>query len=368
MKKNLLIALFIPALTFGALPEKSATPPLGPQPSNTIDIVVDAEFLYWHSNVSETYYAIEKEFVSTNNDVTPQQGFLISKRKEELDWSWDCGSRIGLGITTNYDGWDLYSTWTYLFTSGNNSKTVDPFFDESFNNINVNSLGSKTLSSPWFLDPDGEHYNYIHAKLTLLFNQIDLELGRAFWLGKFLAARPFFGLRGFWTTMNYYVKGNRPVGSNITFLQENTQNRQKRWGVGILTGLNTAWYLSKNWSIFGNGSAALTYGKVAERKKMFFLEVDHTDQIVAQIQNRLTDNFYDIQPIIDLSAGLRFETTFNDSIRLQIDGGYEFHYLHDFNKLITGGQSRPHNTNYQQPSAEGDLTLSGFVARFRLDY
>ncbi|MCB1116550.1 MAG: hypothetical protein KDK71_08780 [Chlamydiia bacterium] len=370
IRKLLTLSFCIPAFLCGNMETKSYTPPLGPLPSNTVDVQVDLTFLLWFASISETQYATTKIFTPTPGTFAPDQGTLLAKKIHNLDWKWSPGSRLGLGIVTNHDGWDLYSSWTRIRNSGDHEVAVSPFTPDDFTSTTVNAPGTEVLNSSWFIEPERFNFNRISGKLTLLYNQIDLELGRAFSLGDFLSARPHVGLRGFWSTLHFDVKGSRPGGPQIQILDASSQNLQNRWGVGLSAGLDTTWAFSKRWAFFAKGDASLTYGRVSKSKKMFFDEALENGPTLALINSEFKCQFYDIQPIIDLGSGIRYQTHFRENVSFLVDIGYEFHYFHTFNKLITGLYSRPTADDglIENLTSEGDLTFSGLTVRSRIEF
>lgn len=83
------------------------------------------------------------------------------------------------------------------------------------------------------------------------------------------------------------------------------------------------------------------------------------------------DHRHYLQPFIDLGMGIRFENTFN-SVRAMLDLGWEFHSLLKFNQLFRGTLSQFNEndnaiTNSDYPSTNGNLPLSGFVLKGRLE-
>ncbi len=95
------------------------------------------------------------------------------------------GFKVGAGFKFAHDGWDLYANYTWLNpaevkasisdSKGDMVGPADPYF------------GTTTLSN---------------AKNTFKqsFNVLDLELGRQFFLSRFLTLRPYFGLKTTWIT------------------------------------------------------------------------------------------------------------------------------------------------------------------------
>lgn len=363
MKRFLLQAfLLFPVFAMGAHPEMSPTKVAGVCYGKEADITAHVDFLWWFANVSNSYYAIDKEFVSSGNESDHTAGTLVSRKKEELEGAWNPGFRVGLGVITNYDGWNLDSNWTYFYHSTSSSKSVNSFQSTAFDNTTVNTLGSHVLTSPWFFESDQRFLRRIHGKMKLSFNQVDLELGRSFWLGKFLTVRPFTGLRGFFSRLTYDVRGDRPLLGETSYLEESTNNKQNRWGIGLLGGMNTTWTFAPQWSIFTSGSVALTYGKVDEAKGMFLLEIEPSGNST-RLSTKLSDDYYAMQSFIDLAMGLRFQQIWSQ-LTLAIDVGYEFHYLYGFNALLVGLNSE----NGVHSISNGDLALSGLVARFSLNF
>ena len=81
----------------------------------------------------------------------------------------------------------------------------------------------------------------------------------------------------------------------------------------------------------------------------------------------LRDDYYKLMPFVDLGGGVRFEHTFRDyAFRILLSAGWETHFIFDYNELLRG--TNPSSEVTDLPSANGNLTLSGFVLRGRLDF
>ena len=341
------------------------TPANGPLPNHTADFIFDAEFLWWYSSMTDISYAIKGETISTGNP-NINTSIWAPKKKEEFDWEWDPGLRVGMGVVTNHDGWDVYSEWTYYYNSLTNRSNVPPFVDSNLGPFTSVPTGIEAFTSAWFLTPNGNYFSKIKSRYALLFNQIDLQLGRKYWISRKLSLHPFAGLRGYWARMHFSVHGSRPLEADSTFFETGSTYKQKSWALGILTGLNTAWHITSNWSIFADVAAALPYGKYWIRRESFEFEREENNIVVGDISATTRDSFYQKQPFVDLALGIRYEDIFFDNYRFLFDIGWENHYLVDFNQLFRGTEPTISLSDY--PSANGNLTLSGITFRGRIEF
>lgn len=359
--------LFLPMVLWGQDTRDVITPAVGPLPGHTCDVIIDAEFLWWYSSITDLSYALKGKTIATGDQVQLNEvSSWVPNRKEEFDWTWDPGVRLGLGAVTNHDGWDAYAEWTYFYNRLGAQSSVAPFTSSDLGEGNPNPPGIGALTSAWFLNPNGEFLQKVRAKWALLFNQIDLQLGRKYWISHFLSLHPFAGVRGYWARMDYDVKGSRPVAADATFYETRSVYKQKSWAVGLLTGLNVAWHMTHEWSIFSDAAVALTYGKYWVRRKASEFEVNQTNQVVGDLTAKTLSVLYQMQPFVDLALGVRWERIFNQSFRLLLDLGWESHFLIDFNQLFRG--TEPSISFTDLPSTNGNLTLSGIVARGRVEF
>jgi len=347
--------------------EEEITPAVSPIQGHTVDVVFDAEFLWWYGSITDLSYAINGKTIATGDAVNPNQAAVWTPtRKEEFDWSWDPGVRLGLGVITNHDGWDVYSDWTYFYNSVTDQASVAPFDNSNLAQAGLYPLGTRALTSTWFLTPNGEFFRKIKSKWALLFNQIDLKFGRNFWISHNLSLHPFFGVRGYWSRMHFSVHGDRPARVDATYFDASSTYRQKSWAVGLLAGINTAWHITPNWSIFANTSVALAYGKYWIRRKSSELEINQAGTTLGNLSVTTRDTIYQTQPFVDLAMGVRWEKIFNQSYRLLFDLGWETHFLIDYNQLFRG--TEPVIAFTDLPSTNGNLTLSGITVRGRIDF
>ncbi|MCP5505692.1 MAG: hypothetical protein H7A38_02280 [Chlamydiales bacterium] len=381
MKKLLFITgLVSQAFLFGHAPEPEKpcqiTPPYSPL-SSKVDFTIDVEFLYWYANVTDLDYAIKREVIEIPDPIVDSHATVAAK-KERFENKWGPGVRVGLGVIGSEDGWDLYANGFYFDVSTSESKDLNPIASA----LDVNDPGAQYYSSPWFfLAPNSGSfgnpfsfipYSHFSAHWDLEHYQIDLELGRKFWISQKLLLRPFIGIRGFHSEQNLKLHASRPLGEFLEEQDEKLKAKQKNWGVGLLSGVNTTWQLTPRWSIYGDASVALTYGRLDIKEKDKILQRrtfqnPDTPEVSINTEVTLRDAYYKLMPHVDLGAGLRFEDTFsNNKYRILLSAGWESHFLFDYNELLRG--TNPSSEATDLPSANGNLTLSGFVLRGRLDF
>lgn len=345
------------------------TPSIGPLRGNTVDIVLDAEFLWWYASVTSMPYAALFDVASDGDLTNPQRRAIRIREIYEFDWNWDPGLRVGLGVVTNHYGWDVYADWTYYYTSVTDSKKLPPLTEHTLNN---NPFGTEGLVTPWSKWGQADLYSQIKAKAQILFNQIDLSLGRNFWINPSMKLRPYTGIRGMWSRLNLIAQNlflSTTAASPFDYDSAYDRFRQKMWGVGLLAGIQTSWQLSKNWSFFTDTGISLLYSKfnIYRNIKEF--------ATLAGVQTRLHDyttrhdDIYSLQVIFDLALGLRWEWIFgNESYRLMFDAGWESHFLPSFNQLDQYNADAGFTTPPVFKSSNGDLSLSGLVVRGRFDF
>ncbi|MCB1081944.1 MAG: hypothetical protein KDK63_02230 [Chlamydiia bacterium] len=380
MKKLLLLTgLISHTLLFGHAPKEDKpcqiTPPYSPL-SSKVDFILDLEFLYWYANVTDLDYAIKRETIRVpgqfNNAIE-----TTAIKKERFDNEWGPGVRAGIGVIGAEDGWDLYAHGLYFDISTSDSKDLNPITDF----LNIDDPGAQYYSSPWlFLAPNSGSFNnpfgviaysHISGSWHLEHYQVDLELGRKFWISQRVTLRPFIGVRGFHSESRLKIHASRPLGFFLEQQDERLKATQKNWGVGLLSGINTSWHITPRWSVYADTGVALTYGR------LHIHESDRIHQIAeippnpptttVSITVPLRDSYYKLMPFVDLGTGLRFENTFSDNkYRLLLSAGWETHFLFDYNELLRGTNQSSETTDL--PSANGNLTLSGFVLRGRFDF
>lgn len=196
--KLTLIVLFTPLIISAGVFNPSAMP--------DSHVWLDAEGLYWQSNMGSLSYGIEHGHV------------------KQLDFDWDWGVRAGLGYKIPHDKWDLYAVYTHLIGNAHG------------------------------------HAGGGHAGWHMNLNMGDLELGRNCLPSKWLLFRPFMGVRGLVIDNDYSVDYARGTHFHAD---------SDFWGVGLRVGIDSLWGLGKGLGIYGNGSASLLSGHfdVHEKEK-----------------------------------------------------------------------------------------------------
>lgn len=297
---------------------------------------------------------------------TTNDNFLSGRSKVKgLEFKWDWGVRVALGANLAYDGWDAYATWTWFRTHANRNVTAasNQFLTPEFLNNEAGRVGT-------FTGPASQLQGLLsnassHWKLR--YNALNLEVGREFFVSKWLVLKPHGGLTTAWIRQkdtlayNGFVVGAvatpNPVSSASVFMKNNF------WGIGLRFGLETQWGIGCGWSIFGDASASLLYG---------YFKVNHSesDVLVSGVVNNplyTLANFYHVDRFItDFIAGLRYDYMFCDErYHLGFQVGWEHHMFFGQNQFPKFPAS---NFPGMIIANQGDLSLQGVSAQVRFDF
>ncbi len=328
--------------------EKNVNPSGRSEVRQGTDLFLFGDLLYWTARVNGLNTAVVQSDPTVTSFKRLNDAHITTLHG---DWSW--GFRVGCGYNIGHDKWDLKLTYLRFTDHGHKHISTGegvaiyptpvmpfaPVFDE-------NNQYASAMTSSWHLN----------------LNQLDLDLGREFFVSSYLTLRPHGGIRSNWiqqSMRNFYEVLN-------VFPSTDTSVKAKDhwWGLGLAGGVDTQWSLGGGWSLFGNLAAAILYG--------FHPVTDtHVDSPTEDPSNTTlfahVDNTYRIsQPILDLQAGLAWDHLFfKDRFHLGLQLGWEQHVYFSQNRFSTFTGLRQRGSFTSNP---GDLTLQGWTASMRMDF
>jgi len=295
------------------------------------DFVMSIAGLYWNTHQDGMEYALRNRVQGPDGvappDIQPLNN-LIQAEYLTPNFEWNWGFRAGLGYNTTCDGWDLGILWTRY--KGN-------AHDEVETNPNENQI----LMPLWSTFAPGFGFNLftydIETNWNLSLNLIDLELGRNFWTSKYLAWRPFVGLRIAHIDQDF---GLQHKGGSWRGLQGTPFDAMSNFvdlkndfkGVGIRSGLDTTWNFGCGWSLYGDLAASIVYGKFSIRHDEINRLVEAPFSKTKILETK--DSFRSSRAMLDLGLGLQWSSMFCDcQYGLTVALGYEQHLFFHQNQL-----------------------------------
>ncbi len=384
---------------------------------------IDAEFLYWYAR--ETNIDIGNSYRYINQPISPldtppatlQQNAYPAKHYY-LDTKWDPGFRVGLGWNTAHDGWDVYLNYTWFHNKSHKSVSKPISYASTADAIAQFAVANEpTLTDPWASTLDNPAtpleaaagplviptsfcpvlVTKLDGKWTFHLNQVDLELGRKYWVSRRVNLRPYLGVRGVQTHTNLTVQsslniggaGFIPIGGGTSLTvarQFSNKISHTYWGVGLLGGLQPEFRFCDSIALFGNVDGALLWGQYRSKNRYTAnLRTQTSTGLVATRNNNPveTDSFARMQGILDLAIGLRWEEHWSDNrYSTTLDLGWEHHYWFDFGMYhrdigsdqATGFSAAPPGgtgtvQNFQHTgNLTTNLGFGGLVLRARFDF
>jgi hypothetical protein len=341
-------------------------PPARPIVQNGVDIFVFGEVLVWRAREDNLTYAVSM-------DQTPVINHQESGHGVHFRGKWEPGFRIGIGYNMPHDGWDLTATWT-SFKSKDKKHSEDcqccqsceifqpVYFPKDYN------LSGTSANGPWVSEAQGKYWR---AHLNL----VDLDLGREFFVSKWMTLRPFIGARGMWLRQKlkfeyepnggtfllpYSGVGGVFPGANSDFVSL----KNNFWGVGLRAGLDATWGLGCGVSLYSKLALSALWGKFTLRQTHTLVDDSEENEDTFVLSN-FGDRFQVCRPVADLALGIRYDTTSSDnSWGWGFWAGWEHHYFWGQNKFIRfdGDQFSAFNENY------GDFSVAGVNVGMSLDF
>lgn len=278
--------------------------------------------LFWQANevVPTGVLNTASTFASIDGAVNLQDA-----KVKHIEFDYDPGFRLGIDFDTDHDGWDLGLTWTSLESKGNRDLSANGTKEIFATQINPQQAFAETGNPSAVFN-----YRQLGSHLTIHLNQLDLDLGREFFVSKYLTMRPHIGLRTTWIRQFLKVSYSSSIGAGVLpgVPDLDTSQKNKWWGIGIEGGLDTLWMLGRGFSIYGTLAAAIESGfqKVLPKQ---------TNATGTPFQNE-RDSVRNSHPILDLQLGLRWDQGFKqDSYNFGIFGGWEHHTYFSQNQFHT---------------------------------
>lgn len=327
---------------------RQITPNAGPTVHNGADIFITANFIYWHANQAGLTYAFPSAESSATSNVAPLRRGVIGE-------DWGPGFKVGLGLDTAHDGWDVYAQYTWNSFRQNSSTTYP-----------LSQAGTSKMLNP----NDGQ--NLLSDKGTstwkLRYNKIDLMLGRNFYLSQYLTMRPAAGLTGTWqhqnvsTTYRRLTTAYAPAGLTPAPTLDGTLRNDlvlKQYGIGVRMGSDFAWYFTKQFSIFTDLYANLYWTDyTTQSNKVTLNNGDATTPLSKVYVNQSDDDYYAVKFTSEAEIGLMWETYFCE---------HDYHFAAKVSWEVQNwiNWARFGNALTMQ---NHDLTLQGLNVKLRFDF
>lgn len=366
-------------------------PSARPRVKDGADLFVTGEALLWKVHEDGLDYAIQKDdptacvacpdTATLPNRLGTGDAYVegkIKHPKQGMDW----GYRLGLGYVPPHDGWDVNLTWTHFNSSSqgcDHEEDCDdctcecapngflPTYILPCNNCNC-------AECPIVSDACGK----LHVKLDTL----DLELGREFFVSKWLTLRPHIGGRAVQIRQNYKVEYRGAVGSGCgaaagvdIFVPSSASElefdmHQKFRGIGPRAGLNTSWFFARDWSLYGNMAISALWGSFRLNESAEYESETEVGPCGCESDVcegfDVKDKYNSLKFVTDLALGLAWDHGFSDDTWfLGFNVGWEHHLYvnqNQFYKFVDDDQTASYVRN------QGDLSFAGWTFGARIDF
>ncbi len=324
------------------------TPAVAPHILDGSDTYMTFDFLWWKTFVGSMEYAFTG--VADNSAFVPFGSSTGKGKAQKPDFQFEPGIKAGIGVNFNHDGWDLYAQYTFLAgpketnsiaaISGTGASSLQ---DIAYNNGTDQTLSLVNASCNWEQD----------------FNIIDLELGRDYFISRHLTLRPSTGFKTGWvnerTTISMVPTTTVPVDASSGSNRPTSvvlHQRQNMWGLGIRTGLNVGWHVSKNWSFYNDFAFTALWADFSIQQKQSMNETVYGSMTPKFVNETIKT----VIPVVEAALGISYITWWEKGrYRFEVRGGWEEQIWLDFNHFTTLGGT-------------GNLTLQGLTLKAILNF
>jgi|GEM_PF-849650 len=290
---------------------------LAPASPVSSDWEISFDALLWQAGVGETEYACSTTNVSATEIRYPFRGTI-----SEISFGWDWGFRFSIGKENVYDEFDLILAYTRYFTSAKDGYRKD--------------LPSGFFGLTGFFDPA----LLAKSRYKLHYQNIDLEMGKSYFITQKILVRSHIGLKTSWITQKQDSRYEFAVRSgDLLSFSSRLQDQCKFWGIGPRVGLHSRWYLCQEISLVNKIGGSLLYGYY---KVQDFYESNEIQAVSGETRQTIsrTDlegSCHHFSPFAEILLGLSWNRAFyQDKIVVMATLSYETSYFWRQKEVISG--------------------------------
>ncbi|NGX57415.1 MAG: hypothetical protein K940chlam3_00306 [Chlamydiae bacterium] len=311
----------------------------------TANFTLYADFIYWQVRPDATEFVRQGGISGSVSQETSEEGKVFS-----VGCDFEPGFRIGAIFDLNCCEWDAFAQYTFLIERMTHSVNVD---------FGVTGVAPIIFNLGGLTD-----VNFAKGDWHSDFNAVDFGFGRTFEVNCCYAFRPHFGLKATWQEFKFDVTYERIVSTTTTNMDRILLHSEFD-GIGLRGGFDAAWKFSSSFSFVGGFAVSTLYSDWhTERVDWRFIVVDDVGGIGVKNVD-LKQHSCILIPVVELQAGVQFETETCDCYRIFAMLGYENQVWWGVNRFILFGNST-NNNNITHSS--GNLTFQGLVLRAGVAY
>jgi hypothetical protein len=308
------------------------------------DVSVDASFIYWQT-IQENMDPAEYVSSLSNTLGTSSQAFPL------LDFKYKPGFKVGLGMSFDYDHWDVGLEYTRLHGTHDRSAALS---------LEAAQAGATYLVS-WITNAGSLSSTATQFKASWRVNLdfLDMDLGRWFYVGTQLTFRPSAGARVAW--INQHRKEFFTSILNPALALTDHENTNS-WGIGPRLSLDMNWMVGQGFRLFGNGEFDILFSRYHTKAHSEFLLSGST----ALQNNYQQNNINGLRPHIDLELGFGWGAYLCNH-EWHIDFGASYGYQIFWNQNMFHwpyGQG----ANNRWVMSNGSLMVHGLTVTAKLDF
>ena len=237
-----------------------------PETEEACKFYASGDFIVWRVDEGGMAFvqgnSFPMELTNPATDSTLPKGTTFTATNSGNDFissasTFQGGFRVGAGVVTNYDKWDLGAMYTRFHTGtfGNNSLG--------------SNLAGNTLTLPTFNLNLGSAINQfvqvVDSQLDWSYDYdvVDLMLSRAMQATKHISLTPKVGFKGSWQKRKYnatYLM-DEVSGPDLEGTEYIINQTQKFWGVGPSLGIDGTWQLYKGFGLVASLDTALLWSQ-----------------------------------------------------------------------------------------------------------
>jgi major outer membrane protein len=327
------------------------------------DLYMTGSFVYWQLSQDNMEVALNDTLTNVNYTTNNQiKGELV-----RMDFDYKPGFKVGLGMNLDQDDWDVFAEYTRLHASNSASANGTDIVPGG-----VPGPIFPTWGHPYVIQTNV--YNTASEKWDSNLDAINLDLGRAYYVGTQLTFRPFFGLRSLFLTQSVHAEYVNTSFTNTlgSFVEIpgvlDVVQRNRSWSIGPRVGVDTHWALGMGVRLFGNANADVLYTKYKIQNKTNFQVNSGADGFTTgqTLFHISKERVPALRGHTELEMGLGWGSYFdNNNWHIDLSAAYGFQIFFDQN-MLTKHMNGFMTGKLEQPS--GNLYAQGVTATARFDF